>query len=85
MLFLFSVVFATLGVALGKVSIACPAWCVSDGLLNGQHLVRVGTYSDSSLLCRSWRQKVQRGLFFFVRGRVSGRAGASLSSPLTIT
>ena len=43
MLFLFSVVFGTLGVALGKVSTACPASCVSDGLLNGQHLVRVGT------------------------------------------
>lgn len=84
MLFLFSVVFGTLGVALGKVSTACPAKCVSDGLLNGQQLVRVGTYSDSSPLCRAWRQKVQRGLFFFVRGRVSGRAGASLSSPLTI-
>jgi hypothetical protein len=28
MLFLFSVVFGTLGVALGKVSTACPAWCV---------------------------------------------------------
>ena len=49
MLFLFSVVFGTLGVALGKVSTACPASCVSDGLLNGQHLVRVGTNSDSSL------------------------------------
>ena len=49
MLFLFSVVFGTLGVALGKVSTACPASCVSDGLLNGQHLVRVGTSSDSSL------------------------------------
>ena len=46
MLFLFSVVFGTLGVALGKVSTACPAWCVSDGLLNGQQLVRVGTHSD---------------------------------------
>ena len=45
MLFLFSVVFGTLGVALGKVSTACPAWCVSDGLLNGQHLVRVGTHN----------------------------------------
>lgn len=43
MLFLFSVVFGTLGVALGKVSTACPAKCVSDGLLNGQQLVRVGT------------------------------------------
>lgn len=47
MLFLFSVVFGTLGVALGKVSTACPASCVSDGLLNGQHLVRVGTKSRS--------------------------------------
>jgi hypothetical protein len=46
MLILFRVVFETLGAALGKVMIARPAWCVSDGLLNGQQLVRVGTHSD---------------------------------------
>ena len=46
MLILFSFEFGTLGAALGKVSIARPAWCVSDGLLNGQQLVRVGTNSD---------------------------------------
>ncbi|CAI8822363.1 hypothetical protein EMIT0196MI5_200077 [Pseudomonas sp. IT-196MI5] len=46
MLILFRVVFGTLGTALGKVMIARPAWCVSDGLLNGQQLVRVGTHSD---------------------------------------
>jgi hypothetical protein len=45
MLIFFRVVFGTLGAALGKVITACPAWCVSDGLLNGQQLVRVGTYS----------------------------------------
>jgi hypothetical protein len=48
MLILFSFEFGTLGAALGKVDTACPARCVSDGLLNGQQLVRVGTYSDSS-------------------------------------
>lgn len=52
MLFLFSVVFGTLGAALGKVGSACPARCVSEGLLNGQHLVRVGTYSDLPLIPR---------------------------------
>jgi hypothetical protein len=46
MLILFRVVFGTLGAALGKVMTARPAWCVSDGLLNGQQLVRVGTHSD---------------------------------------
>ncbi|KPU61551.1 hypothetical protein AN403_5618 [Pseudomonas fluorescens] len=46
MLILFRIVFGTLGVAPGKVMTACPAWCVSDGLLNGQQLVRVGTNSD---------------------------------------
>jgi hypothetical protein len=46
MLILFRIVFGTLGAALGKVMTACPAWCVSDGLLNGQQLVRVGTNSD---------------------------------------
>jgi hypothetical protein len=49
MLFLFSVVLGTLGAALGKVGSACPARCLSEGLLNGQHLVRVGTYPDLSL------------------------------------
>jgi hypothetical protein len=47
MLILFSFVFGTLCAALGKVSTACPARCVSEGLLNGQQLVRVGTNSDS--------------------------------------
>jgi hypothetical protein len=46
MLILFRIVFGTLGAALGKVMTARPAWCVSDGLLNGQQLVRVGTHSD---------------------------------------
>ena len=41
MLILFRIVFGTLGAALGKVMTARPAWCVSDGLLNGQQLVRV--------------------------------------------
>jgi hypothetical protein len=45
MLILFRIVFGTLGAALGKVMTARPAWCVSDGLLNGQQLVRVGTNS----------------------------------------
>ena len=45
MLILFRIVFGTLGAALGKVMTARPAWCVSDGLLNGQQLVRVGTHS----------------------------------------
>jgi hypothetical protein len=45
MLVFFSFVFGTLGAALGKVSTACPAKCISDGLLDGQQLVRVGTHS----------------------------------------
>ena len=45
MLILFRIVFGTLGSVLGKVMTARPAWCVSDGLLNGQQLVRVGTHS----------------------------------------
>jgi hypothetical protein len=59
MLFFFRVVFGTLGVALGKVITACPAWCVSDGLLNGQQLVRVGTNSRQGAGDKN--QVVQRG------------------------